>query len=305
MGAWFELVVWRRWRQKRRWWLGGSLLVVLLLAFVLWRRSTRLAFLRRQLERLRGHRPPSLPSSSSSAASFGASERARSGPSPLSTPQAPSFTTSSSSVASSAALPHIRLSEVARRRVCCSTLGVIFQQQEGREARQDEKVQWTIEPATASTLRSLASTSDLYLITQCDDDETEQLVIDACRRADLFGRDAMSPHKVLFCSTSLGKVHIARQLDAYLFIDGSFFLFCFSFFFYFCSSFIARILSPEDAAVIQEAQRFFPLVALVSSSSSSSLSSSSASSSSSSPSWLGKQYHANSLPALFSSSSTT
>eukprot|EP01137_Pigoraptor_chileana_P014963 Opistho-2@70266 len=65
----------------------------------------------------------------------------------------------------------------------------------------------------------LATMYDIYIIAQCDSDEAEANITDALEREGVFKAD-IDKRKLLFCSTSVGKAHMARQLEPHLHIDG-------------------------------------------------------------------------------------
>jgi hypothetical protein len=140
------------------------------------------------------------------------------------------------------------LSAVRGRRLTCSTRGVVLELD--RVTRQPRLIE-----SAVPVLLQLARHTDLYLITECDDDGVEEAVrrlfaerglldggINPHVRADvslhrtahvlhcacvcvalMLTHDAthMAVQKVLFCGTTIGRVHMARQLEAHMHIDGT------------------------------------------------------------------------------------
>eukprot|EP01112_Ceratiomyxa_fruticulosa_P019573 TRINITY_DN6443_c0_g2_i1.p1 TRINITY_DN6443_c0_g2~~TRINITY_DN6443_c0_g2_i1.p1 ORF type:complete len:261 (-),score=43.04 TRINITY_DN6443_c0_g2_i1:91-873(-) len=114
------------------------------------------------------------------------------------------------------------------KKVSCSTMGTIFQYD-----NYGSKI--VIIESQLNSLLQLASHTDLYLITQCssttsltaeysingegDNDEAfERQIMDLLETRKVFAA-GLNRNKVLFCSTVMGKAHIARNLEPQLHID--------------------------------------------------------------------------------------
>eukprot|EP00276_Gloeochaete_wittrockiana_P005295 CAMPEP_0184669324 /NCGR_PEP_ID=MMETSP0308-20130426/76742_1 /TAXON_ID=38269 /ORGANISM="Gloeochaete witrockiana, Strain SAG 46.84" /LENGTH=202 /DNA_ID=CAMNT_0027115529 /DNA_START=101 /DNA_END=709 /DNA_ORIENTATION=+ len=100
------------------------------------------------------------------------------------------------------------------RRITCSTWGAVFD----ASLRTCNVAELYVQESALNTLLDLSRTTDLYLITRCDDDATEQNVLSALDRAGLFDA-GLNRYKVLFCSTVMGKASIVRQLEPNMHID--------------------------------------------------------------------------------------
>eukprot|EP00736_Rhodelphis_marinus_P012290 Rmarinus@m.21014 len=97
--------------------------------------------------------------------------------------------------------------------VTISTVGVLFSEVTRNGCH------WVDENGVAA-LKRLVRASNVYLISQVDDDDSEAHVRTCLKEAGLFDA-GLDPKKVLFCSTVLGKSAIARQLDPALHIEKS------------------------------------------------------------------------------------
>jgi len=75
-----------------------------------------------------------------------------------------------------------------------------------------------IDGELSEVLCELAKSSELFLITQTDDDEVERLVVDALETSGVFAAGMNRLH-VLFCSTTAGRGSIVRQLEPDTHID--------------------------------------------------------------------------------------
>ncbi len=71
----------------------------------------------------------------------------------------------------------------------------------------------------SATLQQLARHSLLHFIACVESDAEERRVLGALQELGLFDA-GLKRHRVLFCSTPLGKVAMSRQLEPTLFIDG-------------------------------------------------------------------------------------
>jgi hypothetical protein len=71
----------------------------------------------------------------------------------------------------------------------------------------------------SATLQQLARHSLLHLIACVESDADERRILGALHELGLFDA-GLKRHRVLFCSTPLGKVAMSRQLEPSLFIDG-------------------------------------------------------------------------------------
>ncbi|ELR25414.1 Peroxin 22 (Pex22), putative [Acanthamoeba castellanii str. Neff] len=113
------------------------------------------------------------------------------------------------------------MSSVKGRRVSCATRGVVleFDNDADADAAAGHHRPRLIESAVP-VLLLLARYTDLYLITECDDDSTEEAVRSLLAARGLLAA-GLNPHKALFCSTPLGRVHMARQLESHMHIDGN------------------------------------------------------------------------------------
>eukprot|EP01095_Lingulamoeba_sp_RSL-Kostka_P003436 TRINITY_DN14410_c0_g1_i1.p1 TRINITY_DN14410_c0_g1~~TRINITY_DN14410_c0_g1_i1.p1 ORF type:complete len:246 (-),score=48.09 TRINITY_DN14410_c0_g1_i1:250-987(-) len=75
-----------------------------------------------------------------------------------------------------------------------------------------------LEIAALSILTHFAFYSDLYIITQCQKDKDEKEITQLLKKNNIV-KSGLNKHKILFCSTTLGKAHIARQLGVNLLAD--------------------------------------------------------------------------------------
>lgn len=64
----------------------------------------------------------------------------------------------------------------------------------------------------------LSGNTELYIITQCFSDEQEQVIYNYF--INILSQYGLNHHKLLFCSTPIGRGHIARHLESTLHIDG-------------------------------------------------------------------------------------
>ncbi|EKX31161.1 hypothetical protein GUITHDRAFT_122633 [Guillardia theta CCMP2712] len=74
--------------------------------------------------------------------------------------------------------------------------------------------------SSLAILLEMARTCDLYVITQVTSDEVENKVVDALEQAGVFDA-GLSPHKVLFCETELGRAAMVRQIEPMLHVESS------------------------------------------------------------------------------------
>eukprot|EP01132_Coremiostelium_polycephalum_P003738 gene3738-4657_t len=65
----------------------------------------------------------------------------------------------------------------------------------------------------------IAKESDLYIITQIEDETEEDQVNNLLKQYGIFDA-GLNPFKVLFCATTQGRGHMSRQLESTLHIDG-------------------------------------------------------------------------------------
>jgi hypothetical protein len=70
----------------------------------------------------------------------------------------------------------------------------------------------------------LTENTDLYIISKCDSDGEEQFIREQLCSIREFGNLRQHAHKFLFCSTLVGRGHIARLLEVSCHIDGMRFL---------------------------------------------------------------------------------
>jgi len=104
------------------------------------------------------------------------------------------------------------LATLRNRKVSCSTKGVLL------EFDPDTRKPRVIEGALP-LLVQLACHADLYLITQCNDDQEERAVRHFLLKCRIF-EAGLNPAKALFCDSMMGKVHMVRQLGSYMHLDG-------------------------------------------------------------------------------------
>ncbi|EFA85040.1 splicing factor [Heterostelium album PN500] len=110
--------------------------------------------------------------------------------------------------------PRIQFNQLHKKKVTLSTIDTVYY-----EHITDRKVcNFTLIESERDTLLRLASTADLYLLTQITDDNEEEMVINLLKSYGIF-EAGLNPHKVLFCSTTQGRAHIARHLESILHID--------------------------------------------------------------------------------------
>jgi len=122
--------------------------------------------------------------------------------------------------------PLFNIVKLKRRKVSCSTNHIFFSIFEPpvingplMSEKEEERRVKIIEEGLVY-LHHLATIADLYLITQCQYDQTELDVKLLLDKNAVFST-GLNPSKVLFCSTTMGKAHIARHLDVYMHIDSS------------------------------------------------------------------------------------
>jgi hypothetical protein len=65
-----------------------------------------------------------------------------------------------------------------------------------------------------------AKNTDFYIISKCNSDEEEQFIREQLLSTPEFGNLRQHEHKLLFCSTLVGRGHIARLLEVACHIDG-------------------------------------------------------------------------------------
>lgn len=106
--------------------------------------------------------------------------------------------------------------------VTCSMVDCFLRLDEGQSdvscKQKNEDTRFDIVPNAKSILQQLAKNCNLYLITQCQHDSTEEGLLHLLKKLGLFDQ-GLNPLQVLFCSTAMGKAHIARQLGSKLHVD--------------------------------------------------------------------------------------
>lgn len=75
-----------------------------------------------------------------------------------------------------------------------------------------------INPESIAALRGLTSLHEVYLITQTEEDGVEEAVKAALSESGVYAA-GMDPRRTLFCSTTLGRASISRQLAPHVHVD--------------------------------------------------------------------------------------
>lgn len=104
------------------------------------------------------------------------------------------------------------------RRLTITVPGVLIEENSANQLQ--EAV--TMKELAMDIMKHVLLYTDVYLVAQVLDEVAQAVVLGTLEASGLVGREAsMIPcHRVLFCSTSEGKVAIVRQLDPDLHIDG-------------------------------------------------------------------------------------
>lgn len=104
-------------------------------------------------------------------------------------------------------------------RVTLATQGVLF----SGGSREVPQATAAIAADAADALKQIAKSAEVYLITQVGSDDAEKAVMAALQAAGVVGSGCgcVPAHKVLFCSTDIGRIALVRQITPDLHVDAS------------------------------------------------------------------------------------